>query len=72
MMVILGGVFWGVVTVTLDLAFGLGEVKLMDGEGCKLRPEVEGDLTGGILAVRRGGVMDVTRGREGVSFTGSG
>lgn len=70
---ILGGVFCGVVAFipTLGLALGLGEVKLIAGEGeGEIIDDAEGDFTadGGVATVspgavvRRGGVMDTIRG----------
>lgn len=76
---VLGGVFCGVVVFpwTLALTLGLGEVKLIAGDGESI-DNAEGDFTLGVGVtialcggtVGRGGVMDITRGRDGDNTTG--
>lgn len=76
--VVLGGVLFGVAILppnicTRDLLFGLGDVRLMAGEGegesiddtDDLTPDFGVAIALSVPGVRRGGVMDITRGRAG-------
>jgi hypothetical protein len=59
----------GVVMGVVDFfCFGLGDVKLIAGDAEGLREEEEGDLWRGMAVWRRGGVIEVTRIREGESM----